>query len=596
MAVIQLQLQPNPSKFNTYSKHPFVNKIQNPKKLSLHPKALSSRTQRIMESISGGTEVGGAGGAYSYEALKRLDSLWSSICSAQTVVQEPRQVVTNTPGLFSQSDMTCKEVDRFDVLVCGGTLGIFIATALSLKGLRVGVVERNLLKGREQEWNISRKELMELVEVGILTEDDIEQATTSMFNPNRCGFESKGEIWVTNILNLGVSPAKLIDIMRERFTSLGGVIFEGCSVSIINVYQDIAVLQLREGKILSACLIIDAMGNFSPVLKQIRGNRKPDGVCLVVGSCCRGFKDNYRSDVIFSSAEVKQVGGSEAQYFWEAFPAGSGPLDRTTYMFTYVEPHASSPKLEELLEDYWDLMPKYQEVSLDDLEILRVIYGIFPTFRDSPLPAAFNRILQFGDASGIQSPVSFGGFGSLTRHLGRLSNGIHEAVSGNLLDSDNLSLLNPYMPNLSASWLFQRAMSARKQAGVPPDFINDLLFANFQSMQRLGDPVLRPFLQDVIQFGPLVKTLGLVMLTKPQILPSIFKQVGLPVLINWLGHFLQLGSYTFLSIYIDPLMRPLIDTFSTEKKYKWKRQLDAWKYGAGLDYKFNQEDVIQREM
>lgn len=32
--------------------------------------------------------------------------------------------------------------------------------------------------------------------------------------------------------------------------------------------------------------------------------------------------------------------------------------------------------------------------------------------------------VQFGDASGIQSPVSFGGFGSLTRHLGRLSNGI----------------------------------------------------------------------------------------------------------------------------------------------------------------------------
>lgn len=33
--------------------------------------------------------------------------------------------------------------------------------------------------------------------------------------------------------------------------------------------------------------------------------------------------------------------------------------------------------------------------------------------------------MQFGDASGIQSPVSFGGFGSLTRHLGRLSNGIY---------------------------------------------------------------------------------------------------------------------------------------------------------------------------
>jgi hypothetical protein len=32
-------------------------------------------------------------------------------------------------------------------------------------------------------------------------------------------------------------------------------------------------------------------------------------------------------------------------------------------------------------------------------------------------------------------------------------------------------------------------------------------------------------LQDVIQFGPLVKTLGLVMLNRPQVLPSIFKQV-----------------------------------------------------------------------
>ena len=40
--------------------------------------------QRIMESISISGEVGGAGGAYSYSALKRLDTLWSTICSAKT--------------------------------------------------------------------------------------------------------------------------------------------------------------------------------------------------------------------------------------------------------------------------------------------------------------------------------------------------------------------------------------------------------------------------------------------------------------------------------------------------------------------------------
>lgn len=37
-----------------------------------------------MEKISVSEEVGGAGGAYSYSALKRLDQVWSNICSAQT--------------------------------------------------------------------------------------------------------------------------------------------------------------------------------------------------------------------------------------------------------------------------------------------------------------------------------------------------------------------------------------------------------------------------------------------------------------------------------------------------------------------------------
>lgn len=40
-----------------------------------------------------------------------------------------------------------------------------------------------MLIQREQEWNISRKELFELVEIGIIVEDDIEEATAVKFNP-----------------------------------------------------------------------------------------------------------------------------------------------------------------------------------------------------------------------------------------------------------------------------------------------------------------------------------------------------------------------------------------------------------------------------
>ncbi|KAB2613570.1 hypothetical protein D8674_035886 [Pyrus ussuriensis x Pyrus communis] len=454
--------------------------------LCLQTQAPPSRTQvPLVFKFQISFLFGGAGGSYSYSALKRLDQVWSTICSAQTVVEEPKK----------------------------------------------------------------------------------------NFTLNRPFYNHR--------------PVKLIEVVKNRFTSLGGVMFEGCSVSGVSIYEDAAVLQLNEEKILSSRLIIDAMGNFSPIVKQIRSGRKPDGVCVVVGSCARGFTNNSTSDVIYSSSLARKVGSSEAQLFWEAFPAGSGPTDRTTYMFTYLAPQPQSPKIEELLEEYWKLMPEYQEVSLDDLEIQRVLYGIFLHIVTGkfPLPAAFNRVLQFGDASGIQSPVSFGGFGSLTRHLNRLSNGIYEAMSDNLLDSYNLSLLNPYMPNLSSSWLFQRAMSAKKESNVPPDFINELLYTNFQSMQRLGDPVLRPFLQDVVQFGPLAKTLGLVMLTKPQIIPSIFKQVGIPVLLDWSGHFSMLGYYTFLSTFADPVVRSFLSTLPTQAKYEWKRRLEAWKYGAGLDYK-----------
>ncbi|KAK8952209.1 hypothetical protein KSP39_PZI003714 [Platanthera zijinensis] len=547
--------------------------------------ALPSRTQRIMEKISTCDDVGGAGGASSYESLKKLDQLWSNICATAPGKRKNYEVISQTIGssFYNEAD---KNTSRrtFDVVVCGGTLGIFIATALVSRGLHVSIVERNQLKGREQEWNISRKELMELVHVGILTIEDIEQIITSIFNPNRCGFEKKGEIWVEDILNLGVSPAKLLEIMKKRFVSLGGIVFEGISLSNICIYDNAAVLKLNNGDTLSSYLVIDAMGNFSPFVKQIRSGRKPDGVCLVVGSCSRGFHENSSSDIIFSKFSVKNIDNVELQYFWEAFPAGSGPTDRTTYMFTYVEAKPGSPKLEELLEDYWDLLPQYQGIAIEKLEVLRVLFGIFPTFCDSPLPAAFDRILQVGDASGIQSPVSFGGFGSMTRHLGRLSAGIFEAVTGDFLDRHSLSLLNPYMPNLSSSWLFQRAMSARTDSDVSATFINELLYYNFQAMQQLGDGTLRPFLQDVVQFRPLVKTLGLVMIQHPQILPSIFKQVGFGVIINWFGHFSMLGYYTFLSSYVDPVIRQWIENLPEKNKFTWRRRLEAWKYGSGLDY------------
>jgi hypothetical protein len=85
------------------------------------------------------------------------------------------------------------------------------------------------------------------------------------------------------------------------------------------------------------------MGFGSPIVRQVRHGQKPDGVCLVVGSCAHGFDEesNQSADLIFTTTDIRP--DFQGQYFWEAFPAGSGPVDRTTYMFTYMVRGDTSP-------------------------------------------------------------------------------------------------------------------------------------------------------------------------------------------------------------------------------------------------------------
>lgn len=380
-------------------------------------------------------------------------------------------------------------------------------------------------------------------------------------------------------------PVKLIELVKQRFLAHGGTLLERTGLSRVHLFGDAAVLALEGGEPLVARLVVDAMGNFSPIVRQVRWGQRPDGVCLVVGGCARGFQQNSFSDIIFTTGPMRKRGRSPMQYFWEAFPAGSGPSDRTTYMFTYLDADPERPSLEELMEDYWDLMPEYQGVKLEDLEFQRVLFGFFPTYRDSPLPVRFDRVMQVGDASGIQSPLSFGGFGSITRHLARITAAVGDALDADLLGREQLSLINAYQPNLRGAWLLQKAMSARVGSEPPPQFINELLATNFAAMEGLGDPVLKPFLQDVTQFGPLAKTMGTMMVTRPQLLPNIFASVGVAPLFDWLAHFIALGGYTALSSAVAPALAGWVDGLPEAQRFEWRRRFEAWQFGAGLDYK-----------
>lgn len=568
-------------------------------------------------------ESGGAGGSANINGLIGLDKAWEKLRNGGWRTPGVK-VVSQHPGVtkegVSKGDGTSKV---YDAAIAGGTLGIFYALALQKRGMSTCVIERGKVAGRPQEWNISGKEMDVFTRLGIFTKEEIDSITAIEFNPVRVGFKTdtsaealsipKGEpgyqfeLYTKDVLNLGIAPNKLIAMAKQKYLDAGGTILEQTSVNTIDIYENIASLQLSCGggevtqsKELNARVVVDCMGNASPISKQIRGPVEPDGVCIVVGGCAKGFNpsNNTYSDLIYTDTPITYGMGEKnstaLQYFWEAFPTGSGADERTTYLFTYMDAKAQRPSVGDIYDAYWDLLPRYQGVEVEQLEFQRLLYGLFPTYRDSPLKSPYDRLLAVGDASGIQSPLSFGGFGSLTRHLDRVVSALEEALTvdeGTAADRDvllraaQLSRVNGYQPNLSACWMFQRSMSCPVESRPGKGLIVGILSNSFSSMEKLGEPVMKPFLQDVLQFVPLLRTLTLAgaqdLLTPLKIVPH----VGLAAMGDFFYHFFNMGLYTLYYRVLGAwLLRQADGSADAVTAWKLRRTVEEWKFGSGLDF------------
>ena len=514
------------------------------------------------------------------KALQQTDDRWAklrqgNLKGAQAESQTIAQVVT--------TDEARLETIEYDAVIAGGTLGIAIAAALAMGGFRVLVIERGLLRGRDQEWNISRHELDVLIELKLLTPEELETSISSEFNPIRVKF-GKTELWTEDVLNIGVDPVYLLETLKQKFLIAGGTLLENTGFEEAIVHPNGVRILLQPSRSVTARLFLDLMGHFSPITQQARNGQKPDAVCLVVGTCATGFPPNQTGDLIASFTPIV----NQCQYFWEAFPARSG---RTTYLFTYVDAHPDRLSLTDLFDEYFRLLPEYQGTDLEALDVKRALFRFFPCYKSSPLPPTWDRILALGDSSGAQSPLSFGGFGAMMRHLGRLTIALSEALTTDSLDRSSLSLIQPYQPNIQVTWLFQKAMSVPMNQKLDPEQINQLLADVFTEMEKLGDAVLKPFLQDVVQFGPLARTLLKTSLARPTIAFTILPQVGLGALLDWSWHFGTLALYSALNQMITfapeaAKVRPQSDANEVAKaQYQRDRTREAWRYGSGGDYR-----------
>lgn len=182
----------------------------------------------------------------------RFPNAWRLHCT-QALRNQKHQPEKKGPSVVTYAEGSLGETPALDVVICGGTLGLFLATALQTRGFKVGlanccssllcegtgpfaplaaeqgarvaggcsaccvlahalcsactprwraavrdggppwrmqvaIVEKRLVAGRNQEWNISRAELAVLTELGLMTPAELESCIVSEFNPIRVGF------------------------------------------------------------------------------------------------------------------------------------------------------------------------------------------------------------------------------------------------------------------------------------------------------------------------------------------------------------------------------------------------------------------------
>jgi len=495
--------------------------------------------------------------------------------------------------LRSQRD---KPLD-FDVIVAGGEMGIFLAMALQMKGFSVCVVDGADLVSDDTEWHVSMDELNELKSLGILDQADIDAAIQTVLP------ETKG------VKDVSVSPRILLERVATRFQLRGGSIFEQSPLMGVAVseYTGVAVDLGEDKEPLTASLVIDCLGYNSPMARQQRYGMKPDGVCAVVGSCAAGFKkeSDKKGESRFMTPKLQNSKNGKQQYFWESYPSEVGKTKKkgmfgflpgyknevsaesdvkTTYLYTYMDAEERRTSLASLMNDYWKMLSDVQPTIKDpakDLDVKRVLFAYFPTYRDSPLKYSWSRML----AVDIQNPMNFGGFGPLVRHIGRISGAISEALDNQCLHKDDLAAINAYMPSQNVAHTFHEALSARMGNEVDPKFVDRLLAGNFKAMKDVGPQTINPFLQDIARFGTLMEPFARTVSNDSKMLPPVVQEAGPPAFLEGMKHLGMMGIYSLLDSAVAPRMEAKLDDLSPRDRFKWRRRMEAWKVGSGNDFR-----------
>jgi lycopene cyclase CruA len=493
------------------------------------------------------------------ERIMRLDEIWHNIRT--TVANDaPSLTYRNAWQSLPHSELASQRAQASwhgDLVYAGGGLGLIHAVVMARRGWRVLVFDRNDVGCVHREWNISRYELQALVDTGFCTWAELEPIIMNEYDDGIVRFHKTDETAVTlhlpEVLNVALDAGALLRLARQKFLDAGGEIrdqrrFQHVFSSDSGPQQVLVTVQDDVGQVESyaARLVIDGMGTISPLSLHRFGGRPFAGVCPTVGTVAEGFvigdapnEHNPKlGDILLTVADAQRT----QQYMWEGFPGRGDEL--TIYLFYYdtLKPGVPvntrpTPTLLELFEDYFVHLESYKR-SDGALHHHKPVYGYIPARHslrrlEAPL---LRGVVPIGDAAAQQSPLTFCGFGSHVRNLGRTTMLLHEALTLGIDDPAGLRHVTPFQINVSLNWVFSRFM---QPWGDADDDVNRLQHHFMGILQREGTEFATRYFRDEMRWSDYHKmVLGMFFAYRP-IVGIAFRVLKRAGVLQWVSDYLR---------------------------------------------------------
>lgn len=471
--------------------------------------------------------------------------------------RQPRRVV-----FYAENQQQTAE-NSYDLIYIGGALGAIHAALMAKFGYKVLLVERLPFGRMNREWNISRDEIQTLVNLGLLSNAELESIIAreykdgfnKFFDANNPPQLKAPVLHTPTVLNIALDSDKLLQLCGEKLKAAGGDIWDQTEFIRADITKSQVTVNVKDLKTgidqqVHGRLLVDAMGTASPIAWQLTRGRPFDSVCPTVGAVIeKGFApgvwDAEYGDVLYTHGDISRG----RQLIWELFPGVGEEL--TIYLFHYHEVNRKNPgSLLEMYEDFFTILPEYRRCDLDQLVWKKPTFGYIPghfSVSDSDRKIAFDRLIAIGDAASLQSPLVFTGFGSLVRNLERLTTLLNTAIKHDLLSFRHLNKIRAYQSNVSVTWLFSKGMMVPTEKFIPPQRVNAMLNTFFGLLADEPPEVADNFIKDRCDWLTFNR-LALKAATKnPALLIWIWELAGFRDLVRWLGNYLNFGFHAFIS-------------------------------------------------